>query len=151
MRAEELMINDWIAIAEPDRYAGATGQIKSLSYHQESDATYFFVFIQGKFGCLLKEVCSDDIRPIPLTVDILKRNGFKPSCYTRRYEYREYKEAGCDKCDVWFDEGMNPGLIQVVRLDENFTVEKVNIRSPFVHQLQHALILCGIKKKIITI
>ena len=34
MRAEELMINDWIAIDQPDRYAGAIGQIKSLSHHQ---------------------------------------------------------------------------------------------------------------------
>ena len=137
MRAEELMINDWIVIAEPDRYAGATGQIKSLSYHQEQDAAYFYVFIQGKFGYLLKEVCSDDIRPIPLTPEILEKNGFIKSSV---FEEWKYEQDGT--YILWTP-------FQWIKIrTEDATISSI---CGYVHKLQHALKYCGINNTIITV
>lgn len=148
MRAEELMINDWIAIDQPDRYAGAIGQIKSLSHHQEQDATYFHVFIQGKFGYLLKEVCSDDIRPIPLTSEILEKNGFKPYIPEGHletvYACQDVSKAVADELyALWpYQDG---SFYLLLRVDGKDMVRK---DVHYVHQLQHALQLCEIKKEI---
>ena len=151
MRAEELMINDWIAIDQPDRYAGAIGQIKSLSHHQEQDATYFHVFIQGKFGYLLKEVCSDDIRPIPLTSEILEKNDFS---YCER-------DGGCYG---YFEESYSNQTMEIILFNVNSEYRNVQIHISdandendvmlhlmecnYVHKLQHILKDCGIKKEI---
>ena len=130
MKENELMIDDWIRIDEPDKYAGATGQIQSLMYHREGDATYFNVFIQGKFGYVSRDVCSDDIRPIPLTPEILEKNGFV-------VESRYYHGNPLQYCvlvdGLWIDIS-----------GENFFEGKLE----YVHQLQHALRLCGIDKTI---
>lgn len=136
MKANELMIDDWIAIDVPDRYAGATGQIKSLFHHQKEDAAYFHVFIQGKFGYLTKEVCSDDIRPISLTPMILGKNDFKLL-------------AG-----VWYLQTKERMPIQIVFKDNNVITLSINctpvpINLKYVHQLQHALKLYNILKEII--
>ena len=147
MRAEELMINDWIVIAEPDRYAGATGQIKSLSYHQESDAAYFYVFIQGKFGYLLKEVCSDDIRPIPLTPEILEKNGFRV-VFEGELHVCYFQDIGRFHVEIKVDK---VGIFQKLSMCDGFGNQVTIIECRFVHQLQHAFILCGINNKIITV
>ena len=151
MRAEELMINDWIAIDQPDRYAGAMGQIKSLSHHQEQDATYFHVFIQGKFGYLLKEVCSDDIRPIPLTSEILEKNDFS-YCESDGGYYGYFNESYCNA-------GMEIVLFNVKSEDRNVQIHISDANDENdvmlhlmecnnVHKLQHILKDCGIKKEI---
>ena len=147
MKANELMIGDWIAIDEPDRYAGATGQIKSLQYHQEGDAAYFHVFIQGKFGYVLREVCSDDIRPIPLTPEILEKNGFRksvspPGIHARCYELDNKK----DRYNLTIaDYNKYKRLLLDIDSEDS---ECFNIKCDYVHQLQQALRLCGIKKTI---
>ena len=123
------MIGDWVRIDEPDKYAGATGQIQSLMYHREGDSAYFHVFIQGKFGYVLRDVCSDDIRPITLTAEILEKN-----------LATEPQIAWCvgwnKKDDIH---------VEIKRDDLNAAFYGV---IDFVHQLQHALRLCGIEKTI---
>lgn len=115
-----------------------------MSYHQESDAAYFFVFIQGKFGYLLKEVCSDDIRPIPLTPEILKKNGFEDiGDETWQLEEKPYwfwvdflnHQYGCE-----FDTSTYENE------DDEHRLKLYGI--PAVHELQHAMKLCGIEKQI---
>jgi hypothetical protein len=151
MKAKELMVGDWIRIDEPDKYAGATGQIQSLMYHREGDAAYFHVFIQGKFGYLSRDVCSDDIRPIPLTAEILEKNGFKRDplwhhCdkdldnysisvqlgYANKIEYIKIAEKGKDN----------------VIPSERTKMYLTHIK--YLHQLQHALRLCGIELDILV-
>ena len=135
MDAKELMIGDWVLIDEPDKYAGATGQIQSLMYHREGDAAYFNVFIQGKFGYVSRDVCSDDIRPITLTPEILEKNGFK-----------------LDKEDGWWWLTPKIGITfweeGFFELDIENKQSSVDIHINYLHQLQHALRLCGIEIKI---
>ena len=72
------------------------------------------------------------LEPIPLTLEILEKNGFG--------EY-EYNEVYGDEIEVevnlneWpIDEGSCPGF---------------SSRIQYVHELQHVLRLCGIEKEII--
>ena len=82
-----------------------------------------------------------DLQPIPLTAEILEKNGLK-----NYEEYPEYK-LKTNEYEIWaiFDEPQNC-----------VHIEKYNKRIPtiyhnkilFVHELQHALRLCGIDKEI---
>lgn len=144
MKAKELMIGDWVHIDEPDKYAGATGQIQSLMYHREDDAAYFNVFIQGKFGYVSRDVCSDDIRPIPLTADILEKNGFE-NIGDDTYQLEE------KPCWFWVDffrhtYGCEYDTSTYEYEDDEHRLKLYGI--PSVHELQHALRLCGIEKEI---
>lgn len=144
MKANELMIGDWIRIDEPDKYAGATGQIQSLMYHREDDAAYFNVFIQGKFGYVSIDVCSDDIRPIHLTADILEKNGFE-NIGDDTYQLEE------KQCWFWVDffrhtYGCEYDTSTYEYEDDEHRLKLYGI--PSVHELQHALRLCGIEKEI---
>lgn len=144
MKANELMIGDWVRIDEPDKYAGATGQIQSLMYHREDDAAYFNVFIQGKFGYVSRDVCSDDIRPIPLTADILEKNGFE-NIGDDTYQIEE------KPCWFWVDffrhtYGCEYDTSTYEYEDDEHRLKLYGI--PSVHELQHALRLCGIEKEI---
>lgn len=144
MKAKELMIRDWVRIDEPDKYAGATGQIQSLMYHREDDAAYFNVFIQGKFGYVSRDVCSDDIRPIPLTEEILEKNGFE-NIGDDTYQLEE------KPCWFWVDffrhiYGCEYDTSTYEYEDDEHRLKLYGI--PSVHELQHALRLCGIEKEI---
>lgn len=144
MKAKELMIGDWVRIDEPDKYAGATGQIQSLMYHREDDAAYFNVFIQGKFGYVSRDVCSDDIRPIPLNAEILEKNGFE-NIGDDTYQLEE------KPCWFWVDffrhtYGCEYDTSTYEYEDDEHRLKLYGI--PSVHELQHALRLCGIEKEI---
>ena len=140
MKATELMINDQIQIDEPDRYAGAIGQIKSLLHHKDEDSAYFHVFIQGTHGYVMREVCSDDIRPIPLTPEILEKNGFvkveNTLTSTIIYSFR----------DSLFRIGVFD--FSHITMDSYYTDSSCDIFISSVHEFQHALRLCGIDKTI---
>lgn len=76
------------------------------------------------------------IQPIPLTVEILEKNGFE-------YINDEY---GCwllGKIELREREPYN-GLFEV-----EINIAKETIYIHYVHKLQHALRLCGIQKEIV--
>ena len=71
------MINDWVQIVEPSKYAGAIGRIKTLIDHKDEENAYFKVFLQNNTIHIgIEDICSEDIRPIPLTPEILEKNGW---------------------------------------------------------------------------
>ena len=74
----------------------------------------------------------EDLQPIPITPEILKKNGFK---YSEWYGW-QIKEPDFTLCFV----GDTPHFL----LDDIFVCD-----CPYVHTLQHALKLCGIEKKIV--
>lgn len=87
-----------------------------------------------KCGITLAE--SHLLRPIPLTPEILKKNGFELQ--------RDKSELGT--LDTYWL-GNELGAFRIHRLnngDYQFGLAKIK----FVHQLQHALRLCGIDKEI---
>ena len=127
MKQEELMIGDWVL------RNGEPYQIRQLGiFGVNRDGEDYPAVCVGKpkgIGLIIER---NEIVPIPLTPEILKKNGFE-ECRIEEIEYYGW------------------------RLNENFSLERnavdtliwnddVSIHS--VHQLQHALRLCGINKEI---
>lgn len=77
-----------------------------------------------------------NITPIPLTDEILKKNGFE--YFHKNYASLSYEHPFQLKMNEWPDENGLNGLWTIFDI--------IEIR--FVHQLQHALRLCGIDKEI---
>lgn len=148
MKAKELMINDWVKIDEPDKYAGSYGRIKSLYHHKEEDSAYFDVFIFGEKGLLMTDVCCDDLRPVPITKEMLKKNGFS----NNEIWHNSFIDIENYHIDVQFGYG---GKVDNIRIRENgkdsvIPSEKTNLylaHIEYLHELQHAMKLCGIDKK----
>lgn len=130
------MIGDWVLTLD--------------STHKEKVFTQVDAIEEGKHSILVTKECSnwfvdiDWIEPIPLTPEILEKNGFvlKPDGWL-----------------VWYKEGTEQDYIFIqfrrgcdeVRLVELNFVNNVLAKFrkiQFVHELQHILRLSGIKKEI---
>lgn len=86
-------------------------------------------------------------RPIPLTKEILEKNGF------------EVQDQGGGRSDVWIGFGIDcEGDIEVefqhnipthLKIDGVFKGEYyISTNIKYVHELQHALRLCGVEKEV---
>lgn len=134
IKANSLMLNDWVKIKEPNKYAGAIGTIQTFS---SLEGAYLAIYINDtNFGTFVTEVFCEDIEPIPLTAEILKKNGF---------EWRAYGVVLA---------GEDMALVQC----GNYWKIKPNQYSNdtfcyiwYIHELQHALRLCGINGKEIVL
>lgn len=92
---------------------------------------------------------ADQIEPIPLTAEILKKNGFR---YTNNHTLK-----GADTYVLYLEQNGFDFTI-TIKLNDWFTLDSFDDRMYrlveistgrwFVHDLQHALRLCGIKKEI---
>ena len=138
MKAEELMITtsdvmvgDWVRITiEGEQYPAVVNSIKLNT--EEIGVSFLAAPGDWEDGDGY-----DEIEPIPLTDEILKQNGFK-------YFHKNYASLGYEhpfqlKMNEWPDENGLGGLWTIC--------DMVEIR--YVHELQHALRLCGIEKEII--
>lgn len=124
LSCKDLMIGDWV-------------MINPISYYQVEQIRMEF----GELRIYLKgtEVFAteNEIMPIPLTPEILEKNGF----------HKEWDEdiilMVCDTIIV--ETGNNYKLYK----DGKMYLRRVLSPLYYVHQLQHALRLCGIEKEII--
>ncbi|MCR5658933.1 MAG: hypothetical protein K6G25_06365 [Bacteroidales bacterium] len=141
MEAKELMIGDWVYQAQfVDAIKPYTGhgwlpvKVPSVPF----DEDYF-------------------IEPIPLTPEILEKNGFKKNGIPN--SIASIKEMDwCDDTYVWSrQETPDERMFVSVYMDDpyNFFVEVIcqychvdGIHVKYVHELQHALKLCKIEKEI---
>lgn len=143
MKANELMIGDYI------NYRGQIIKVTSLYDKGGSN----------EVGWSDKEsvwVNADNVEPIPLTTEILEKNGFE------KVQIHGEKQDDIFQC---FD---NEIIIEVGIYDPNFilihyrnetpdginsgelsSIVKVDGGKFYLHELQHALRLCGIKKEIV--
>ena len=144
MEAKELMIGDWVQIVEPSKYAGAIGCIKTLIDHKDNENAYFKVFLRNNTICIgIEDICSEDIRPIPLTPQLLRRLGFD-----KKHNYWQLDEG-------WIITVLDLNCVkpQVNVLIANYnTINKTDYDSGwqdviYLHELQHAMKLCRIDKK----
>jgi len=119
MRAEDLMVGDWVQNETGD----IVGKVVSVD-----SIRHCVVFYDN--GGVLHSL--DEVYPITLTEDILKKSGFKNSEW---YGW-QIKEPDFTLCFV----GDTPHFL----LDDIFVCD-----CPYVHTLQHALKLCEIKKEIV--
>ena len=132
MKPEELMVGDYI-----QNPLGLIGHVLGVNYFYSAKTDDFegehFVYMGFGTGSW-QTFDVKDARPIPLTPEILEKNGFKDMGFFGKLEIGPWRLI-CDS-----------GNLAV--LHEGREEEYINIPISYVHQLQHALRLCGIDKEI---
>lgn len=121
IKTNELQIGDWVSCDGKNCRVAEIGGMVCL------DAESVL------FGSI------EDIEPIPLTPEILEKNGFTKE---NRLYYWVQEKDGKTTAGVyyWVDEKH----INIAGYED----DGVTISCPYVHTLQHALKLCGIEKEI---
>ena len=131
MKANELMIGDWVECVDSTHKEKVYAQIDAI----EEGQTCILVRLDNCNWFLDISF----IKPIPLAPEILEKNGFE-------YKEGETGMYGVKIAPYYLRDDVP---FEVFCDGEPFAVwfkEPVNIK--FVHQLQHALRLCGIEKEI---
>ena len=150
MKAEELMIGDWVMVNRSECVADGgqyfkwqeVGRIMRLEDgiitvryrdHEETDTIDW------------AEEFEKDVKPIPITPEILEKNGFGGATYLyleidecNALQYYPYEHRLC-KIFEGIDEWNNHAKIKEVTFQ---------CQCFYLHELQHALRLCGIEKEI---
>lgn len=137
MRVTELQIGDWVLINPWDNqkphHPCKVVAINYNSYHGKDysdwiDCDYW------------DEISPSDIGPIPLTEDILKENGFK----------YDGDAALCSKhVLIFYGDKKHGWEVNIDRDDLEPYGKSITIHVKYVHELQHALRICGVKKDIV--
>ena len=87
----------------------------------------------------------DEIQPVPLTPEMLEKNGFSLDDSGDWYQ----REVSMKERNFWLNIAFRDDGVSIYDLDV-FTGTKFSIcmHLNYVHELQHALKLCGIDKEI---
>ncbi len=120
MRANDLMIGDWVYNSNNEKC-----KVHGISEIFDSNIT-LDNYDKENDGCFEMEF---EVSPIPLTAEILEKNQI-------RYQYGM----------PWYQGGADSVFEFRYKSDDGTTEVKKQVR--YVHQLQHALRLCGIVMKI---
>lgn len=131
MKATELMIGDWVQVpSELNRY-------KMLRSTFDMDEAILY-------------------EPIPLTTEILEKNGWYHDKFHGSYGRQAMRIDGCYQDEL--PKGVDNALsFAQWSIDKKFMyhfleifmwVGSVHLKIEYVHELQHALRLCGIEKEI---
>lgn len=142
MKANELMIGDWVEPRQcmtPTVYCKIEGIYPDGTVHLDKAEMLFTL---------------DELTPVPLTPEILEKNGFEigySSILTADgfkklpvYKYKNNKQA----------QSIRHNLIKVCvcldgsKYDVEFGIGSHILDLEYVHEFQHALRLCGIEKTI---
>ena len=146
MKSEELMIGDLVYYSYPNPFV--TKVIDVCSHGEEH-----FIRCKRDEKDIYKQDQLEDfhvgiLRPIPLTPEILKKNGFVNS----------YIDVSLNKDSVYKYNHFYTGNSVIVDMESNKLIVKyendiwMNLpynRTIYVHELQHVLKHCDIKKEII--
>ena len=124
MKASELMVGDWVFTR------GQIEQVTSIydgyicTEHYEDSYDYYF-------------------EPIPITPEILEKNGFVQN---PRSKSRRSHQICTDSVYIsWWRGRLNILFKPFIGHSTNH----VNVDGKYVHELQHALRICGIEKEIV--
>lgn len=147
MNLNYLMIGDWVSVLAHFLETSTEGTATSGGYNLCRKNCH----IGGIYGDMIAidKISSDAIayEPIPLTEEILKANGFttdndhtlKGSCIYHRLcgKYEDYKVIV----------RLLNGWVKIESFDDRWhTLLDLAIQPRYVHELQHALRLCGLNE-----
>lgn len=130
----KLMVGDWVK-TNPSCGKLACGIKSNIAMVSEigfsnSDGMYVsFVSIKGRYY-------DDELEPIQLTKDILEKNGFE-----KNRDYGYYIGQSNSGYHIYFDNNY-------LYIQAGYDIIEF-AWCEYVHELQHALELCGIEKKIV--
>ena len=155
MKANELMIGDWVKTTSdwPERYQNKITRVRGLCDEN------------GQIDCDLTEpngayVWSDDedsFEPIPLTAEILEKNGLRKVTLdgekgSKQDYYIDTHFVGYYNMDALTRVHASPIVYDIKQkwlFVDDKQICRIELMCPYVHTLQHALRLCGIDKEIV--
>lgn len=140
----DVMLGDWVL------HERKNNKLEAVSAHclKVANITKDSLCLRNGDYWRVQKVGLGVIKPIPLTAEILEKNGF------------EVQDQGGGRKDVWIGFGVDcEGDIEVefqhnipthLKIDGVFKGEYyISTNIKYVHELQHALRLCGVEKEII--
>lgn len=131
MKANELQIGDWVinSNGKPMRYSGIFKHYDPLC---ESPYTRLRLMWDDNEGI---DVAESYVNPLPLTEEILKANSLTHKVYC--HEYDEWVIEVETHYSWW--------LLHIYHtVDESYDYRIEDFPISYVHELQHALRLCGL-------
>lgn len=159
MKENELMIGDWVMFTS--KYGCGAAQIAGIEPREGTvEPTTFTILQRDKDGNtkLFIGVRKYWVKPIPLTPEILEKNGFDVNGIPENMQPVEERDWS-DDTYVWSKQETPYERTQVsVYMDDpdNFFVEIIcqhchvdGIHIKYIHELQHTLRLCRVEKEII--
>ncbi len=131
MKSNELMIGDLIRFFS--KYDCGIGKVAGIEPREGSAEPTTFTIIKDKK--MLIGVSRNWVKPITITADILEKNGFEkdPEDGTMCLAIGDFEEV------TW-----RADTLKIYSLSASLEL----ISCVYVHQLQHAMRLCGIEKEI---
>ena len=130
LNCKSLMIGDWVI------YKGE----HTLIY--EIDDYYERINTEPDGYDSIKYINVSEIEPIPLTSEILEKNGFKHYLTEEGDDNFDYTEGNLGYCL----NRTTDGYMSCIDVTHSFTITGL---IKYVHELQHILHLCGIEKEIV--
>ena len=132
MKAEDLMIGDLVLYNETHQQILEISGIDDEVYLETDELVH-----------------QSEIQPIPLTPEVLEKNGFLANKQVYPYPYYEYEVKEIKvKVGFAFPQGNRTSYKEPWVCVDTECVYIEHLPCMFVHQLQHVLRLCGIEKEI---
>jgi hypothetical protein len=126
LKVTDLMVGDWVICYHPTR----------LKYFEKVSVGLLHTMQEQEYGHIKENSpLFRIVEPILLTPEILEKNGLANDPYGCHFEEDEYMEL-----EISAEE---EGIYWTINYNE-YAILKLK----YVHQLQHALRLCGINKEI---
>ena len=143
MKSEDLMIGDWVRIIDDDTDAFFDAMVEGI----DSLANIYATMPCDETAYPYSADCA---KPIPLTTEILEKNGFEKLDFSH---YHINNRALVLDADGKWDGPLSWHWV-VTEMDTNAKGQRVVLdyyvaTIEYVHELQHALRLCGIEKEIL--
>lgn len=150
MKVEELTVGDLVYIGEPNDFHGYIAKVVIIN----GETGYITVHIPNMH---LHDVFIEDLQPIPLTEEILHKNGFKNDVLAQK---SIIAEGASNFSVILFSEDNRITINNIDEYLNSFNKWSVHIDTEdmrtmstaeitYVHELQHLLKLCKIEKEII--
>ena len=146
MKLTDLAILDWVLINNTPHKIQA---IDSIDAEMQADDELYYV---GEDRCHSE----DKIEGIPLTPEILEKNdwywGFTSdeqnfkSCVMGAFEPHWVYDKGAEKISLYFDKDTDGGALRIADQRFNRRLDFFWCDTLYVHELQHALRLCGLNE-----
>lgn len=128
MKVNELMIGDWVKF---DEDICSVDEVRLDGTVVLTSMNTDLTSIDGS------QVEDEEIEPIPLTPEILEKNGFK------------FEQQGSLEVAILKMKNRHPITLEYIGWsDGRWSIQQHRLVVKYVHELQHALRLCGIDKEI---
>ena len=128
------MIGDWVYAIDGDEIKRPC-RIATLEYDSTNKRDDFSIDFYGTDYEVEWPDVTFEVEPIPLTAEILEKNGARKSLLMGEQRHFTY----------WLD-GLE--ILAIYDADFSFQINGNARKLKYVHELQHALKLCGIEKEI---